>query len=77
MIPIPACRVVTAPVAGRVGRLLDPGVEVGAGEVVAVVEGVAGTARLRAPAAGRVGGMLAGTAQPVSAGEGVVWLARA
>ena len=77
MIPIPACTVVTSPVDGRVGRLVDDGAEVVAGEVVAVVDSVRGPAQLRTPAAGRIGGALAGSAQPISAGEGVVWLARA
>lgn len=77
MIPIPPCTVVTSPMDGRVGRLVAPGAEVGPGDVVAVVEGVGGAAQLRAPAAGRVGGALAGDAQPIVAGEGVVWLARA
>jgi biotin carboxyl carrier protein len=77
MIPIPPCTVVTSPVDGRVGRLVDDGAEVGAGDVVAVVESVRGSAQLRAPAPGRIGGALAGSAQPISVGEGVVWLARA
>jgi biotin carboxyl carrier protein len=77
MIPIPPCTVVTSPVNGRVDRLVDPGALVGRGDIVAVVEGVGGAAQLRAPAAGRVGGALAGAAQPIVAGEGVVWLARA
>lgn len=77
MIPIPACRVVTSPVDGRVRRLVADGAEVDTGDVVATVESTGGAAQLRAPAPGRVGGALAGTAQPVSVGEGVVWLARA
>lgn len=76
MIPIPACTVVTSPVDGRVRRLVDAGALVRAGDVVATVEGVGGAAQLRAAAPGRVGGALAGAAQPVTAGEGVVWLAR-
>lgn len=76
MIPIPPCTVVTSPVDGRVGRLVADGAEVGAGDVVAVVEGLGGAAQLRAPAAGRVGGALAGSSQPITAGDGVVWLAR-
>lgn len=77
MIPIPPCTVVTSPVDGRVGRLAAAGSEVGAGDIVAVVEGARGVSQLRAPAAGRIGGALAGAAQPITAGEGVVWLARA
>ena len=77
MIPIPACTVVTSPVDGRVRRLVADGALVGAGDVVATVDGARGAAQLRAPTPGRVGGALAGSAQPVTAGEGVVWLARA
>lgn len=77
MIPIPACTVVTSPVDGRVRRLVDDGSLVAAGDVVATVDGARGAAQLRATSAGRVGGALAGFAQPVTAGDGVVWLARA
>lgn len=77
MIPIPACTVVTSPVDGRVARLVDDGAEVAPGDVVATVESVRGSEPLRAQAGGRVGGALAGCSQPISAGEGVVWLARA
>ncbi len=77
MIPIPACTVVTSPVAGKVRGLIDAGSLVGPGDVVATVDGVGGRAQLRATSPGRVGGALAGSMQPVTAGEGVVWLARA
>lgn len=76
MIPIPACTVVTTPVDGRVRRLVAEGALVSQGDIVATVDGARGASDLRARAAGRVGGALAGRAQPVSAGEGIVWLAR-
>ncbi len=77
MIPIPSCAVVTASVDGRVRRLHDVDAIVERGEVVATIEGARGQAQLTAPARGRVGGALAATDQLVSAGEGVLWLARA
>lgn len=77
MIPIPACTVVTSPVDGHVHRLVDDGTVVRPGEVVATVDGVRGSAQLRTSVGGRVGGALASTAQPVTSGQGVVWLARA
>lgn len=77
MIPIPHCAVVTTPVEGRVRRLADDGTAVAAGDVVATVESAGRPVELRAPRAGRVAGALAGLAQPLGAGEGVLWLARA
>jgi hypothetical protein len=77
MIPIPACAVVTSPVDGRVRRLAGDDTVVLAGDVVATVDGPGGTSHLRAPVPGRVGGAMATATQPVTAGEGVVWLARA
>lgn len=77
MIPIPHCTVVTSPVDGHVRGLVDDGTVVSPGDVVATVEGSRGRAQLRAAAGGRVGGALANAAQPVTAGDAVVWLARA
>ncbi len=77
MIPIPNCSVVTTPVEGRVRRLADDGTAVAAGDVVATMESGGRPVELRAPRAGRVAGALAGLAQPLGAGEGVLWLARA
>lgn len=77
MIPIPQCAVVTTPVEGRVRRLADDGTAVAAGDVVGTVESGGRHVELVAPRAGRVAGALAGLAQPLGAGEGVLWLARA
>lgn len=77
MIPIPACTVVTSPVAGRVRRLVAADTPVRPGDVVATVEGARGALELTAPAGGRVGGALTSASQAVTAGEGVLWLARA
>lgn len=77
MIPIPSCAVVTSPVDGRVRRLAEDGTAVAAGDVVAHVEAGGRTWPLTAPRAGLIAGALAGLAQPVGAGEGVLWLARA
>lgn len=77
MIPIPACTVVTSPVDGRVRRLVDVDTVVRAGDVVATVEGARGALELTAASGGRIGGALAATSQAVTAGEGVLWVARA
>jgi biotin carboxyl carrier protein len=77
VIPIPPCTVVTSPVDGHVARLVDDGTVVGPGDVVATVEGARGAAQLRATSGGRVGGALADASQPVTSGQGIVWLARA
>jgi biotin carboxyl carrier protein len=77
MIPIPACTVVTSPVDGHVRRLVDDGTVVRPGDVVATVESARGASQLRTSAGGRVGGALATAAQPVTSGQGIVWLARA
>lgn len=76
MIPIPSCTVVVTPVDGRVRRLVDTATAVRAGDVVAEVDGAAGTRLLTAPAAGTIGGSLADVRQTVTAGEGVLWLSR-
>lgn len=77
MIPIPHCAVVTSPVEGRVRRMASDGTSVDAGDIVATVETGGRSVDVRAPRAGRVAGALAGLAQPLGAGEGVLWLARA
>lgn len=77
MIPIPHCAVVTSPVEGRVRRMASDGTSVAAGDIVATVETGGRSVDVRAPRAGRVAGALAGLAQPLGAGEGVLWLARA
>ena len=77
MIPIPACTVVTSTVDGHVRGLVDDGTVVGPGDVVATIENARGAAELRASRGGRVGGALANASQPVTSGQGVVWLARA
>lgn len=74
MIPIPRCRVVLAPQAGRLHDVLPAQTEVAAGDVVAHVETSRGRLALSAPAAGRIGGALVGASHRVGAGEGVVWL---
>lgn len=77
MIPIPHCIVATTPVEGRLRRLAADGAMVSAGDVVATIETGGRNVDVLAPRAGRVGGALAGLAQPLGAGEGVLWLARA
>lgn len=77
MIPIPACRVATAPGDGRVVSLLDRDRPVRAGDVVGVVETAGGVRDVLAPGAGTIGGPLVRRSQQVHAGEAVVWLARA
>ncbi len=77
MIPIPHCAVVTSPVEGRVRRMASDGTSVAAGDIVATVETGGRSVDVRAPRAGRVAGALAGLAQPLGVGEGVLWLARA
>lgn len=77
MIPIPHCAVVTSPVEGRVRRMASDGTSVAAGDIVATVEAGGRSVDVRAPRAGRVAGALAGLAQPLGIGEGVLWLARA
>lgn len=77
MIPIPSCTVVTTTSDGRVHSLVDEGTAVAAGDVVATVQCGGRTIELTTPKAGFIRGFLANLAQPVAAGEGVVWLARA
>lgn len=77
MIPIPNCAVVTTPVEGRVRRLASDGTTVAAGDVVAVVEAGGRSVDVRTTRGGRIAGALAGLAQPLGAGEAVLWLARA
>lgn len=77
MIPIPHCIVATSPVEGRLRRLAANGAVVSAGDVVATIETGGRSVDVLAPRAGRIGGALAGLAQPMGAGEGVLWLARA
>lgn len=74
MIPIPRCRLVLAPGDGRLTDALPDRTLVAAGDVVATIETAAGRHHLTAPRAGRVGGALVGAAQPVAAGDGVLWL---
>jgi biotin carboxyl carrier protein len=74
MIPIPRCRLVLAPQAGRLQDVLPVHTEVAAGDVVAHVETARGRLPLAAPAAGRIGGALVGDLHRVAAGDGVVWL---
>lgn len=74
MIPIPRCRLVVAPGDGRLADALPDRTPVAAGDVVATIETAGGRHQLTAPRAGRVGGALVGAAQPVAAGDGVVWL---
>lgn len=77
MIPIPSCAVVTAPVDGRVRRLTDAGTTVSAGDVVATVESGGRTVEVTSPRGGLVAGALTSLAQPVTVGDGVLWMARA
>lgn len=76
MIAIPACVVCVAPADGRARALVERGVAVEPGQVVAVVDSQGHSAPVRAPVFGRVGGALAGRGQTVSRGEAVVWLLR-
>ncbi len=76
MIPIPFCAVVTTPVDGRVRRLVADDTVVRVGDVVATVDSARGSLDLVATTAGTVGGPLADPSQPVTAGEGVLWLSR-
>ncbi len=75
MIPIPACRVVTAPGDGRVSRVAEPQTRVRTGEVVGVVDTAVGQRMLLAPGPGVVGGPLVRGMQHVAAGDGVLWMA--
>lgn len=77
MIPIPSCTVVTATSDGRVATLVEPGTRVRAGDVVGTVDTGARVIDLVAPRGGFIRGFLAHLAQPVVAGDGVVWLAPA
>lgn len=77
MIPIPNCTIVTAPVDGRVRTLVDAGTDVITGQVVATVEAGGRDVEIRSPRGGRIAGALAALAQPVVAGDGVLWLGRA
>jgi biotin carboxyl carrier protein len=74
MIPIPRCRLVLAPVEGRLLSSLPDRTLVAAGDVVGTVESSRGSHTLLAPWAGRVGGALVGALQTVAIGDGVVWL---
>lgn len=77
MIPIPACSLVTAPADGRLARHAAPDTPVRAGDVVATLDlGSGGEIDLRATTGGRIGGPMLRPAQPVHAGEGVVWVAK-
>ncbi|MDX1620484.1 MAG: biotin/lipoyl-containing protein [Nitriliruptorales bacterium] len=76
MIPIPSMSLATSPVDGRVRRLAEVDTQVDRGDVVAVVAGARGEIHVTAPAAGRIGGALTDADQPVSAGEGIVWLSK-
>jgi biotin carboxyl carrier protein len=75
MIPIPACSLVTTPVAGRVASVVAVDTSVRVGDVVATVDGPRGPAELRSRAAGRIGGALVGARQAVASGDGVLWVA--
>lgn len=77
MIPIPSCTVVTSTSDGRVHSLVEQGTAVVAGDVVATVDNGGATIELTTPRAGLIRGFLANLAQPVTVGEGVVWLDRA
>lgn len=76
MIPIPACTIVSAPVAGRLTDHLAVDTPVQRGDVVASIESDGRRHELRAVAAGRVGGSMLRPSQPVHAGEPIVWVAR-
>jgi predicted deacylase len=77
LIPIPSCTVATSPVDGRLRGHLAVDTDVEAGDVVATVETGGRSVDVRAPRRGRIAGFLADLTQPVAAGDGVVWLARA
>lgn len=77
MIPIPSCAVATTPVDGRLRTHIAVDTDVEAGDVVATVDAGGRAVQVRAPRPGRIAGFLADLAQPVAAGDGVVWLARA
>lgn len=77
MIPIPACVLVTSPVAGRFRRTVADGVDVAAGDVVATVERSGVEVEVRTPRSGRVGGALVDLLTSVTTGDGVLWLQRA
>jgi hypothetical protein len=76
VIPIPACSVVTTPVDGRLTDHLAVDTLVRIGDVVARVHAGGAAHELRAVAAGRVGGSMLRTTQPVHAGDAVVWVRR-
>lgn len=76
MISIPSVAIVTAPVDGRVRRLLPERTRVSKGDVVGSVAGPRGSAPLVSPATGEIHGMLVADDAAVFAGEGVVWLSR-
>lgn len=76
MIPIPSCSVITAPVDGRVRRLVASDTLVRPGDVVGEIDGIRGRRQLVATMRGTVGGPLADPTQHVTAGEGVLWLSR-
>ena len=76
MIALPACVVVVAPRLGRARCFVEPGAEVGRGDLVAVVDSNGGSAVVHAPEAGRVGGVLASHGRAVAQGEALLWLAR-
>lgn len=76
MIPIPACSIVSTPVAGRLTDHLAVDTPVRVGDVVARVHAGGRDHELRAVTAGRVGGPMLRPTQPVHAGEPVVWVTR-
>ncbi len=76
MIPIPACSIVSTPVAGHLTDHLAIDTPVRAGDVVARVQAGGRDHDLRAVTAGRVGGPMLRPTQPVHAGDAVVWLDR-
>lgn len=75
MIPLPAFKLVTSPVDGRVHRIAPADTPVRRGDVVALVDAPQGPTEVRAAHAGRVGGVLAIDRQPVGVGDGVLWVA--
>lgn len=77
MIPIPSCAVATSPVDGRLRERIAVDTDVEAGDVVATIDSGGRSVLIRAPRPGRIAGFLADLTQPVAAGDGVVWLARA
>ena len=76
MIPLPACRIVTAPQGGRVVSVAATDTFVQPGDVVAVLDAPRGRMPLFARESGRVGGALVGADQVATEGEGILWLAR-